>query len=324
MSADGPLVTIGITCFNAEDTIGRAVRSALEQEWARFEIVIIDDHSTDSSWNRIEEIRTQCPELVRAYRMERNAGVATCRNRIIQEARGEYICFFDDDDVSVPARIATQYCRISDYERRFGVPRAMILCHSARLHVFPDGRQQYFRTVGMNEADRAPIGDQLARRILTGRPVADGQGACPTCSQMASKEFYRLLGGFDENLRRGEDTDLCIRAALAGCHVVGVSAVLVRQYMTLTSDKPLCLERKSWAYIFAKHFPAVKRWGWHAYAPQWTNAKFDYLQGRYVRFLACIFRLMLFHPVLTLKRVCWSVPGWMSHVRFDSWRRSVA
>ncbi|MCH8285216.1 glycosyltransferase family 2 protein, partial [candidate division KSB1 bacterium] len=51
-----PLITVGITCFNAEDTIERAVRSALNQRWPNLEVVVVDDRSTDGSFDVVEKL----------------------------------------------------------------------------------------------------------------------------------------------------------------------------------------------------------------------------------------------------------------------------
>ena len=49
-----PLITIGITCFNAENTIANAIKSALNQDWLNFEIIVVDDCSIDNSQNIIK------------------------------------------------------------------------------------------------------------------------------------------------------------------------------------------------------------------------------------------------------------------------------
>ena len=61
--ADRPLITIGITCYNAEDTIQRAVESALAQTWTAREIVIVDDGSTDRSATLLQEFERTHDEI---------------------------------------------------------------------------------------------------------------------------------------------------------------------------------------------------------------------------------------------------------------------
>src|SRR5262245_33193859 len=101
------LVTIGITAFNAAPTIERAVRSALAQSWRPVEILVVDDGSKDATPEILAKLRRDQPEL-RLFRHDKNQGVAAARNRILAEAAGDLLAFFDDDDESLPERVETQ------------------------------------------------------------------------------------------------------------------------------------------------------------------------------------------------------------------------
>jgi glycosyltransferase involved in cell wall biosynthesis len=132
------LVTIGITAFNAASTIERAVRSALAQSWRPVEILIVDDGSEDATPEILAELRKEHPEI-RLIRHDRNLGIAATRNRILAEARGELLAFFDDDDESLPERVEAQRRRILEYEREFA-DGAPVICHTARLQLYPGWR----------------------------------------------------------------------------------------------------------------------------------------------------------------------------------------
>ena len=84
--ATRPLITIGITCYDAEDTIRRAVESALTQTWTAREIIIVDDGSADDSATVIEEIGRTHDEI-RLIGHGENRGVAEARNTVLAEAR---------------------------------------------------------------------------------------------------------------------------------------------------------------------------------------------------------------------------------------------
>ena len=101
---ENQLVTIGITCFNAEETIKRAIRSALGQDWQNIEILVVDDCSTDSSVEIITKAITN-DSRARLIKHVKNCGPAGARNTILDQACGEFIAFFDDDDESMPGRI---------------------------------------------------------------------------------------------------------------------------------------------------------------------------------------------------------------------------
>ena len=129
-----PLITIGITCYNAADTIAKAIKSAQAQSWPVKEIIIVDDHSTDATVQILQGLG-QNPQI-RIFLSEKNNGVAASRNRIIKESKGDFIVFFDDDDVSAPDRLECQYARITEYERLLSDGRAVI-CHTARTQRYP-------------------------------------------------------------------------------------------------------------------------------------------------------------------------------------------
>ena len=91
---------------------------------------------------------------------------------------------------------------------------------------------------------KCPSGESVAKRILLGRPLKDGYGSCPTCSQMGRLNLYKKVQGFDKIFRRSEDTDLCISLSFIGTHFLGIEEPLVMQKMTKSSDKNLDIEFK--------------------------------------------------------------------------------
>ena len=107
-----PLITIGICTYNSSSTVDRAILSAIKQTWRPLEIVIVDDCSPDSTWDRLQSLSRIHHEL-KIFRNKSNSGVAASRNRILKEARGEFIAFFDDDDESHSSRVFLQFERMS-------------------------------------------------------------------------------------------------------------------------------------------------------------------------------------------------------------------
>lgn len=92
------LVTVVMPAFETEQFIGEAIRSVRNQTYANFELLIVDDCSRDDT---LEKARTAAGDdrRIRIITMEQNSGAAACRNRAIDEARGEYIAFLDSDDL---------------------------------------------------------------------------------------------------------------------------------------------------------------------------------------------------------------------------------
>lgn len=301
------LVTIGITAFNAEMTIERAVRSGLAQTWRPIEIVVVDDGSLDATPDILATLRAKHPEI-RLFRHATNQGIAATRNRIIAEANGAFLAFFDDDDESLPGRISAQVNRLIEYEERFanGAP---VVCHTARLQLYPDGSQRLAATMGDREKHVAPAGLPVAYRILLGTSLRNGYGACATCSQMARVSTYRNVGGFDPTLRRCSDTDFNIRVACVGGHFVGISRPLVIQTMTKTSEKSLAEEYRNIVILLNKHRDLIDRDGQYDFALRWVDAKQAWLEGLSIRSMRLLAGLLLSHPILTMTRLSLAVPN---------------
>ena len=303
----GPLVTAGITAYNAVATIERAVICALAQSWRPLEIVVVDDASTDETPAVLERLAAGYVE-VRVFRQPQNTGVAAARNRILAEAKGEFVAFFDDDDESLPERVEVQLRRILEYERDFAEGE-MVICHTARRLAYPDGHERIAPTMGQREGRAAPAGLPVAERIILGTPLENGYGSCATCSQMARLDTYRSLGNFDPEFRRGEDTDFVIRAAKAGGHLVGIARPFVLQAMTRSSDKSLTGERRYWLMLLDKHRDVPDRFGQYALCRRWIEVKHDGLEGRKGRFLLGMAGLLMCHPAWTLRRLSLALPN---------------
>jgi glycosyltransferase involved in cell wall biosynthesis len=281
IDADRALITIAMTCYNAEDTIHRAVESALAQTWPAREIVIVDDGSTDRSPKLLQELE-RAYRRIRVIRHEANCGVSVARNTLLARARGTLIAFFDDDDESVPDRLEQQYRRLVDYESKH--PAARVLCYSNREVVLAGERHPMSQRLGIGRVPPEPSGSIVADHAL-GLLKDDGHhawGTLGTGTLMARTETFRRFGGFDGRFRRCAERDLAIRAALEGAHFISVDSPLVTQYLTPTVDKAgnadlqyrLLLVKKhrgylkkkrsyagAWCYMHA-HFYCERHWRW--------------------------------------------------------------
>lgn len=92
------LISIIIPVYNASSTIDKTIESALRQSYYNIEIILIDDCSTDNSFNIIKN-NSDNDKRIKVYRNEINLGVANTRNLGIKLASGEFIAFLDSDDI---------------------------------------------------------------------------------------------------------------------------------------------------------------------------------------------------------------------------------
>jgi glycosyltransferase involved in cell wall biosynthesis len=106
-----PAISVLIIVYNRADTIGAAVRSVLAQTFTDFELVVVDDGSTDDTAQVVERFTDQ---RLRLIRLSANSGIPSARNRALEEARGEYVAWLDSDDLCHPDRLRVQH----DYLQR--------------------------------------------------------------------------------------------------------------------------------------------------------------------------------------------------------------
>lgn len=318
MTIEYPLITIGMTCFNAQDTIGRAIEGALVQDYLNFEIVLVDDCSRDNSRTIIEEAVSDNPKI-RYIPHEKNTGFAGSLNTIIQNAKGEFLAIFDDDDVSAPERIRKQYERIISYERELNTNQ--VLCHVARIQKFENGLERYEQTLG-TKAGKAPYGEAVANRILYGDLGGYGHnivGSCANCARMGRITIFRELKGFDDSIRRGEDTDFSIRFALQGGHFVGIAEPLVTQKMTTGADKTLDIEYDVEKTFTQKYEDYLKKIGWYDFAIQWLDIRYANYLNKQPEFFILLIKMFMRYPVKTIQKLLWSLPARGTRKSFKDW-----
>jgi glycosyltransferase involved in cell wall biosynthesis len=102
-SGNEPLVSVVIPCYNAEQYIGAAITSVLDQTYKNFELIIVNDGSTDGSENAIKKYSGSNERI--HYFFQKNQGVSASRNKGIEMAKGEFIAFLDADDVWEPTNL---------------------------------------------------------------------------------------------------------------------------------------------------------------------------------------------------------------------------
>ncbi len=111
-------VTIGIPVYNVEKYIRLTMDSALAQTFPSIEFLVLDDCGTDSSMDIVREYQQTHPrgKDIRIIKQPHNMGIGNARNRIIEEAQGKYLYFFDADDSIAPNTIELLYNAAQKYQ----------------------------------------------------------------------------------------------------------------------------------------------------------------------------------------------------------------
>ena len=111
-SISSGIVSIVVSTFRRDMMLERALYSLCEQTYDRIEIIVVDDNG-EAEWNRkvqniVEKIKVQCRFPLKLIVLEENSGPAEARNKGINEAKGEYITFLDDDDEYLKDKVKSQ------------------------------------------------------------------------------------------------------------------------------------------------------------------------------------------------------------------------
>ncbi|AIF48406.1 glycosyltransferase family 2 protein [Dyella japonica] len=127
---NGALVSVVMPAFNAAKYLRGAVGSVLSQTWPSWELIIVDDCSTDDTPHLLDALAA-ADERIRVIHADQNGGVATARNTAIAAARGSHIAFLDSDDGWHPRKLEWQLEHMEETHAR--------VCYTAYDRVTEDG-----------------------------------------------------------------------------------------------------------------------------------------------------------------------------------------
>ena len=159
-----PKISVIVPVYNVEKYVGACFDSLLSQTSDDFEIIAVDDGSTDKSGEICDEYAVKNPAKITVVHQE-NKGLGGARNTGIEKASGEYLCFVDSDDTVIPETVE-ELCRAVD---RFGCD---VVLFAAR-GVSEDGKELSY--TGYDAEDGKPFTVEEHKSILTGAPMACGR-----------------------------------------------------------------------------------------------------------------------------------------------------
>ncbi len=301
-----PKITIGITCYNASDSIDRAINSALAQTYLNTEIIVVDDCSTDTSCKVISKHKN-----VKLIQHEQNTGPGGARNTLLNAANGEFLAFFDDDDESHPDRLQKQYDRITQYETENNT--SLIACYASGTRIYPNGHTLKLQAIGHKPLE--PNGEAMASRILYFGNTPDDwcNGGTPSCALMARTSTFKEAGGFDPAFRRVEDLDFAIRLALKTGHFIGCPEDLFTQHATDGNDKSHDKNLAAELQLAKKHKDFLKRKNRYTYARLWPRLRYHHFRKDYFRMGLTLATLLLRHPIAVTKHALTTGPKRLKH-----------
>lgn len=189
MNTYNPFISVCVFTYNRANYIKETIESILAQSYTNYELVILDDGSTD---NTEQVVRSVNSEKIRYFKKEHTNAPDT-RNRVLKEARGEFIIWEGDDDLLHPDTLQI---------------------YVDTINKFPDVDICYCKLLAFNEnngiirqfiyKDWYNKKDDLAAFLLIGQPIPDG-------SSFIRRKIYDEIGGFNIEFNRAQDYEFYSR-----------------------------------------------------------------------------------------------------------------
>ncbi|NJE05554.1 glycosyltransferase [Thermococcus sp. M36] len=185
-----PTVSVVIPTYNRANLLKRAIESVLNQGFRDFELIVVDDASSDNTPEVVESIEDG---RIRYIRLKKNSGGPVARNTGIKKARGKFIALLDDDDEWLPNRLNVQVKKFENLSREVGV------IYGGFYYV----SQQDGRILGKRlPRYRGNVYGHLLRENFIGSPTL-----------LIRRKCFKRAGLFDPKLTSSQDWDMWLRIA---------------------------------------------------------------------------------------------------------------
>ncbi len=227
---NSPLVSVIIPAFNSAEFIVRAVESVLTQTYSRYEVIVVDDGSTDGT----KSVLCQFGAGIR-YVYRENHGPSAARNTGIGIATGRYICFLDADDFWMPKKLEVQVAFMAQHP-----DIGLVFTDEEEF----DEEKILHRSILAKTLCRPDLCPQRAMQDVFAKLIVEN--FIPTSTVMVRRECFQKVGLFDETLRSVEDRDMWLRIA-AHFQIACVSSILAKKQVhssNISKDKELALRSR--------------------------------------------------------------------------------
>ena len=253
MSPLWPLVSTVVVNWNRADLMGACLRSLAAQRFQDFEVIVVDNGSTDGS---LDLLRSREFSHIRRIENTENRGFCAANNQGLAVARGEYVALLNNDAEAEPPWLGELVDAIRN-RKDVGMAASKILVYEDPTTIdkvghliFPDGQN---RGRGTGERDRGQY-DQLEEVAWP-----DGSAA------LYRKAMLEQIGGFDEDFfAYADDAELGLRAQIAGWRCLYVPTAVVNHHHGSTlgrySEQRLFLIERNRVWLAAKLFPWRLLW----------------------------------------------------------------
>ena len=240
-----PRVSVVLPAFNRAAAIGTSVASILRQTWSDFELIVVDDGSTDGT---VEAVRAFDDPRIQLLSTPRNMGPSGARNTGIRAARGEWVAFQDSDDEWLPEKLERQMARLDEP----GAGWIAAYCGMAIVGSVHVERRQRTRLRYIPAPEVTEVEGDILPSLLRSSLVS-------TQMLVARRSELEAIGGFDEGLPALVDWDLVLRLAARGPFAFVDEPLVLQRFSENSITRDMARRTVARAQIIAKHEPLMAR-----------------------------------------------------------------
>lgn len=202
-----PKISVIVPSFNSGKYITETLLSILGQDYQDFEIIVVDDASTDNTSDVVKALNSDKIHYIRLT--ENHGGPSKPRNVGIENARGEYIAFFDSDDLMLPGRLERGAKFLDEYK-----DIGMVFTDANKFDDISGVNQDRFlqNYEKFNQTEKTSASED---RFIINVPLAHiclfYENFILTCGVTVRRKVFDKIGYFDESLTNGDDRDMWFR-----------------------------------------------------------------------------------------------------------------
>ena len=232
---NNPTVSVITPAFNAEKTIRGTIDSVLAQTYEDYEIIVVDDYSTDRTVEIVEKYATK-DSRVRLIQLKENSGAAVARNTAMKAAKGRYLAFLDSDDQWFPTKLEKQLAFMQENDIAFSFTKYVRMDDEEKL------------TGHTSKAPKSVGYHDLMKHCVIG---------CLTVMIDREKVGYQEM----ENIRRRQDYAYWLTLTKQGFKAYGFPEVLAKYRLghnTVSSNKLKAAKGQWYVYRQIEHQNLLK------------------------------------------------------------------
>ena len=211
------LVSVVVPCYNCEDYIERCIRSVLAQSHTEWELILVDNNSTDSSLEVLKKFEAEYPNQIRVF-VEPRKGACAARNTGLKHARGGWIQFLDADDELLPEKFTEQLKLLND---NVSFVAGDYIYETFKKRILVRSRK-----------------DAFCGLIMSSLGI--------TTANLFNRRFLDDIGGWDEGLSSSQEYDLMFRVMKNNPQIAfdrGLNAVVHKTRGSIMTNEELKYER---------------------------------------------------------------------------------